>query len=425
MGATLTGILPALQEHYADSIKQVWVGTDKTINPILASMEIKAEDDGMGRGYIVPIEYGFGSSASATFTTAQAKAAGATTGSAALRDRWVVQAVEKNAVAVFSRQAIDGAKGDKGKAFDVITREIDSKIALIRDRIAMDVLEAGWGRAATIQTSGVSTVYVTVGTSAINRFQVGDDLQASSSIDGAVLRNSGTALTVVGINTDTGVLTMSANAASASWADGDIVFKDGDRENSSSPTKLCVTGLAEWVPTTAPTTALWGVTRTGIPALGGLRLDCSGFSDHSTALIKAAMRLQQYRRKADTCFVSCDDYAILAQDKEAVKTVTIELGPYKIGFDALKLATPAGSVNVVADSFLEQGKFYMGPFNDPVLAPKLIHNKGDSLVNIDDHDGNMFLRTTTTNYESRLYFRGNIAMACPGAFLVGYGLVSS
>lgn len=422
-GTSFTNLYPLLREHYHDSIEELFFTSDKDTTPFLANLETRSMEDGFGRAYIVPVEYGTGSSFSADFATAQAKSQGSTVGSAALRDRWSVSAVGLEGTCQWDRNALLAAsKGGEEKLIDAIDREMRAKVSGMKKRLAQYVWGDGWGAIGTI--SATSTTTITMSTSVVNRLDVGDDLVASSANAGtAAWRNTASAI-VTGINYDTGVVTLGTNPATLSWAVSDYVFQKGDHENSTNSNALVLWGMGAWVPTSAPSGTFCGITRTGIPQLCGIRYAVSG-EDHASALIGAANKLFKFgQSKASLGYVSPEDYAILCKDKESTKTVQIQLGKYNIGFDGVTVETVAGRVPIVPDPMLPQGTAYMGPFDDKRYAPFLAHN-GD-LVNIDDMAGFQLIPlASSTAYEMRLFFRGNMICPAPGKFIAISGLASS
>ena len=90
MGADQTVVSAALKEHYAKNVAKI-LWDDPQIDPLIGILEKRSgKYDAGGRSFIQPIQYGDGSSVSSTFSTAQSKAQGSTTGSANLYTRWSV-----------------------------------------------------------------------------------------------------------------------------------------------------------------------------------------------------------------------------------------------------------------------------------------------------------------------------------------------
>src|SRR5512136_2776425 len=122
MGANRSDVLSQLREHYATSVVEIFYTANKDINPILAEMDASAAEDGMGRKYITPIQYGTNSAAGADFTIAQAKATGTSIGSRAQYSRWETDPQEIHGFAVWERKALDAAMGkSSGDMFNVMT----------------------------------------------------------------------------------------------------------------------------------------------------------------------------------------------------------------------------------------------------------------------------------------------------------------
>src|SRR6266516_5201053 len=102
-GADQTSVSAALKEHYAKNMAKV-LWDDPQLTPCLGIMEKRSgKYDAGGRSFVAPIQYGDGSSISADFPTAQAKAQGTSTGASNLYTRWTVNAVSVNAVGLWDR----------------------------------------------------------------------------------------------------------------------------------------------------------------------------------------------------------------------------------------------------------------------------------------------------------------------------------
>lgn len=423
MGASLSNVLPHLREHYDDTVVDIFnVGDEesKTI-PLMMSLEQRSMDDAYGRGFIIPITTGLPTSVSHTFTTANTKAQGATTGSTASRARWVVQAVTLEGVATVTRDAIDGARDDDD-LFDILERQFNDETLAMRKRIAAELPQAGWGTVGgTI--SGITASTITLPPSVVNRLDIGMDLVASLPSPPQALK-SNTARQVTQIAPETGVVTLDGDPTALGWANGDIVYFAGDTQSTAGAAatdRIAITGIGEYVPAVAPTTALFSVTRTGVQAVAGLRFNATGL-DHATAFIQAANHLFVHgNTAADVCFCSGYDYAVLCADKESVKSVQIELGKYNIGFEGVSVMTLFGPMPIVPDSTMQQGQAWMGPFKNKRYAPFLVHT--GSLINLDDKDGNQMLRqASATSYDQRLYSRINLAFPAPGKFETVFNL---
>lgn len=417
---TLTAVLPLYKEHHNDQIAEVFHSSEG-ISPILAAFESKKNKDGAGRNYIQMVQHSTGAVASATFATSQTKAQGTAAGSGPGQTRFEIPAVKLEGLAIVSRDAIDAAEsGTTEEMFDVLDNAIKLGTEDMRNQLAYHVVERGWGRVGTI--TAITSTTVTIDPSLTNRVQVGESLVASSSESAATLRDSGDENEVTAVNSDTGVITFGTNP-DTDWDVGDVLFRSGNRENSANPSRLCVTGLRAWLDHTTASDVLHGVTRTGNEKLTGYRIDATDLT-RAQALLKGATKLHKNGSpNADLVYVSDEDFYELTADKDVQKNVEIKLGQYEIGFTGLGVHGLNGRmIKILSDANLEAGVAYMGPFNSKAERPFLFYN-GPALINIDDKDGQMMVRqASATNYEVRLYFRGNAVLPAPGKYAVIYNL---
>ena len=419
MPVSYASIAPQLHERYHDKAIQICVEEQNPkLSPLVAQLEMKPSTDveeAFGRGYVIPITTGRGGAVSNTFSSSRSISYGTDEGHAATNDRWVVTPTTKHATANWEREALLRAANSEEKLYDTMSAEIDARLGKLKLRLAIDLFEAGYGRAATIVGTPVaSPATVVVSASTINRFEIGDQLVAGATLTGAL--RSATALRVTGIDLDTYTLTLSASPLGLSWADGDTLFFFGDHTDS---TLTAPVGLQGYIPDTAPTATLFGVTRSGIPATSGRRRNCASF-DAETALYTVAADLTRSGAVPTSAHMSVADYMGMNLDKSRAKVVDVEVGKYNIGFSAVQLQTPGGAVNVFSEMLMEQGRFYMGDFKS-VHAPFIIHT--DDLINVDNFSGQELKDIdNATVYEMRWYSYLAIAFPGPGKFAVGYGL---
>ena len=425
MGANFTNVTPALKENVAKTAKDILFDVKK-MSPLFAHIQAKSgKYDAGGRKFVAPIRYGRGSSVGATFATTQTKASGSTTGSSVLYDRWEVPAVQLHATANFDRLVLDDIQGDSA-LFDFAQEEIDMKMELIRLELMKNLTTLGWGEIAKL--SAVTATTITVPTNLVNRLMVGDDIQASSAISTALLRNSGTALTITAIDPDTGIVTTSSNPTTAGYAVNDYIFRDGNRQNSATPARIMPLGLGAWLTDSinAPgvSDSFCNINRYGNWQTGGHRMSGASVAV-KTLLLKAAARLRKFTVGGKIkCFLSTGDFTTLCDslDTSAVATKQVEMKSpyYNIGWDALALRTPGGTIEISDDPLIADGDGFMGEFDEPENL-YLIYSQ--NLVNLDDNDGNAFLRgATTTTYEARMYSVLNLVCPAPGKFLRLYGV---
>lgn len=427
MGVTLTNTLPAFIEHVNKNIVQIFYEGGKGASAILAAAEAKSFNDGAGRNYIQRVAFNPGSAISATFSNAQGKAIGSTAGSSVVYKRFEIPAVTKEVVLQWHRDTMLAAEGGgEAEVFDVLESEYTAKTLRFRQILSEELTERGWGSVGQISGTPTTTT-IDVDNSIANRFNEGDDFVAADSESAdALLSATALRVTAVSMGATTTTLTLSGNPLALGWGASDFLFRPGDRQNSASPTRLCIAGLRAWVDSTAPTsTAFMGVDRTESPLnLGGHRMNAStAGDDHFTALIKMANRLDKMTgTPADVAYVSSEDMTIMQLDRERARMLEgLTIGKYKIGVQGFMLqGQQSGPIKVVVDKYLPQGTCWMGPFETKEFAPFLFHN--GELLNIDDMDGKELDRgATDTTLEMRCYFRGNYVVPAPGK----YGVITN
>lgn len=411
--------LNMLVEHVHDDIVQVLFEDSPVNSPVFAMADQKKMDDGMGTGYKIRLE------------TAPSAAVGYDAdivdeinedGGSGSRPGWhscTAQSVTVDAPFYFTRDELLAVEGNSAEAFDIMRRSVDSAIIGIRNRLCIQVNEKGWGTIG--QISAISSSTVTLPSYLVNRLNVGDRLVASVSEDTDVLLGTpaGDTLTVTAIDEDTGVVTLDDNPETV-WANSSSlwVFHAATRlatdPAATASNKKSIVGLPAWV----DTAAIFGLTRSGNPDLCGQTVSGSSLSTMD-ALLKAAERQFSRGRSATHAVVSARSFRLLQQDTNAVKTVTVQLGKYSIGFPKIDLMTAAGPVEVVADPFMPAGTGYLGPFGVKKYAPFFAYSTKGGLVSIDDIDDNKIVRTNVSGqraFKGTVYFRGQFIVPAPGMY---------
>jgi hypothetical protein len=167
-------------------------------------------------------------------------------------------------------------------------------------------------------------------------------LQASTANGGGAVKAG--SLTVVAVNRDSGVVTMSGNlsAGIATIAQNDFVFAKGDYDAK-------VKGLQAWLPPTAPTSGdnFFSVDRSAdVTRLAGIRFDGSAMPIEE-ALISAASRVAREGGKPTHCFMNYSDYADLEKALGS-KVQYIDLkATADVGFRGILINGPRGPIKVM------------------------------------------------------------------------------
>ncbi len=347
MSLDMTSFLAALKVHYTDESVENMVYKN---NPALAL--ISKMDSFTGLSLPLPIIYGNPQNRSNTFADGQAG-----TSTSAIK-QFSLTRVKDYSFAFIDNETMEASVGNTGAFMDAATAEIDGAINSLTRSTATKLFRSGWGDVGVIAASGISGAVVTLATASdACNFEPGQRIVFSDSQASDLLRNSGSALTVDGVDSVAGTVTFTANVSTLNEVVvGDWMFGKGDRENSATPTKLGISGFEAWVPASAPSsTAFFGVDRSKhVTRLGGLRQVSTG-DNLEEALIKGASLVAREGHALSHYFVSNQTWQNLVmslgskvQYMKSKVEAKLPSGAM-VGFDSLRVAGPKGPIEVVAD----------------------------------------------------------------------------
>ena len=384
---------PVLKELYPDGS----IERDLYKNHALLGM-IPKKQNFQGEHVKVPIQYGRSQNRSATFANAQGR------GSANKYDAWLLTMKRNYGFADIDNLTIESSKTNKGAFVDAVSEAMNGAIDGLARNHNIDLYRDGNGRIG--QRASVSGSTLTLSqVQDITSIEVDQVLVASPNLDGSSAR-TGT-ITVLTVDRDAGTFTFSGTITG--FADNDYLFFQGDIANKLS-------GLASWIPDTAPTSSLfYGVDRSvDVTRLGGIRFDGSTLS-HREALFRASVRLDREGATPDYTFMNPDNYAALLSELETDamydKAQAKFLGKtdYGISYNALVVNGPRGVIRVISDRDCPVGKSYMLTMDSLVL-----YSIGEP-VRVFDLDGTPMLRQATADgVEIRCFSYSNLVVKSPG-----------
>lgn len=359
----------------------------------------------------VAFQYGSPQGRGAAFSVAQGNI------TPSVYDAVSVPRAKDYAFAEITGEMIDAAKDNEYALLDGLKREIDNAFYTVARSIAAALFGAGGGARGKIgaTTTLASPTLVLDDPNTVVNFEVGMVLNLGATDGTTGAKRTGT-LTIIGINRDTGTLTVNANISTISGAAlGDFVFQNGDFES----TRSMLTGLAGWIPWTAPTGGdnFFGLDRSKDPTrLAGLRFDGSGGPIEET-IIKAAARLVREGGKPDLCVLNPLDYAnlIVALGSKVI-IENKQLPDADIGMTAVKIHGPKGPIDVITDANCPTGFFYLltsstWRFKTLLAAPRILGESGDGLK--------LLRSPNSDSYQIRIGYYGNLLCDAPGWNLVG------
>jgi hypothetical protein len=390
MALNMTTFAAALKQHYTNERIENMVYKD---NPFLA-MVAKYEDFG-GENLKLPIKYGIPQGRSATFSDAQANKT-----NTQLKAFLLTRQADYS-LASIANETIEASKGNANAFMEAATVEIDGAIESATRSLAIACFGDGSGAIGQVlaTTSSVAT-FTLKQIDDVTNFEVGMQLKLNATKTGSSGTLS-TAVTVDGINRDTGVITLSA---SASLTADHFIYQEGDYDAK-------IKGLNAWVPSSAPgsTDSFFGVNRSSdATRLGGIRFDGSSLPIEE-ALIGGASRVAREGGKPDVCFMNYSNFADLEKALGSkVSYVDVKASP-EIGFRGILVHGPRGPIKVIPDQNCPKDVAFMLQMDVWKLyslgkAPKIL-----------DSDGLKFLRDSSADsVEVRVGYYAQLGCRGPG-----------
>jgi hypothetical protein len=311
------------QSDFTPFLKQFWTPLRKEAtrykkHPFLGM--VRKNTSVGGDNCNIPIDVDDGAEGSADFTTAQTIAKNTSSFKKKFQFDWVESfqlARVRNGVLRQSRrvpeQALMSAAKETEKAQKILMRKLGRAI-----------YRTGYGEKGVIDTTTTLTTKIIILATASDArfFKIGDQLQFSSSLSGATLRDSGDFISVTGIDVDAGKITTDCptdlQTSITGIATGDTIFARGDRQNSATPTRLLMPGLGAWIPDTAPTAGdAFGTNSVDrsvwVSRLAGLRFPAAGTQAGPVEeiLLKALAQCGDQEADVDTIFCAPGIYSDL------------------------------------------------------------------------------------------------------------------
>lgn len=393
MALNLTNFDAALKVHYtADRIENLTYPT----NPLFAMLS-KTQDFG-GRNLPVPIIFGNPQGRSASFTNAQNNVT-----NTQITD-FILTRVTDYGLATIDGEVIEASQGDNNAFMRAVATEIDGTLASLARSASIAMYGSGSGTIGQLSaTSGVTTVITLADINEITNFEVGMTLQLSTADGGGTVKTGTTAIT--DIDRDLGTVTVATSLATFTpiGAVNDFIFVQGDYDAKMS-------GLAAWLPTTAPSATLFfGVDRTSdVTRLGGIRIAGAG-APIEEVIIDATKRVGREGGRPDKLFLSYERWGELDKSLGSkVQYVDLTVDG-RVGFTGIRVNGPNGPIDVVPDTNCPDPRGYllqmsMWKFYGLGRIPRIFREDGLTVLR----------QSTADGVEVRALYRGQMGCRAPG-----------
>lgn len=383
-------------------MKELWLGKDYASQaydaksrPLLTAI---SKDESVGGKYTqVPCLVEDSQGLGATFATAQ------TNTYPALLKTFSVTTVKAYSIARVDGDAIALSKNDRGSLVRAVELAMNSAINSLANKLETGLFRtAGGGLGTVVETSGTTA---TMGTSLrdINNFSPNMSIVFAAD-ESSALRDSGKALTVSSVNRTSGTMVLGGNLSTISGLQTlDTIFREGDYVSASDV--LNISGLASWIPASAPGSGLFfGVNRTTDTRLGGFRYTGTGMTIEEAIINAASLLAENGSGATDTVLISFSDFrTLLAELGSKVQRTPGKLG--QAGFSTITVYGPKGEMEVLPCAKCPAGHAYIGE----MASLKLL--SAGPVMQVLAEDGQEWIKVYNQDaYECRIGFYGNLAV---------------
>lgn len=416
---------------YTAFLKQYWTPLRKEATRFKKHpffYKVRKDEKAGGLQCVVALDHDDGPEGSATFGTAQAIAA--TSGTGSQRKQMVFNWVESFQLAQMRNTVIRETRNVPEQALMKAAEETTKAQKVLARKIARALYRTGYGEKGVIASTTTLTTKVInlTNVSDARFFKIGDRLQFAQSLSGHVLRDGGDFVSVVSVDYDAGTVTTDAptnlQTSITGIATGDFIFASGDRQDSATPTRLLMPGLAAWIPDTAPAAAdsFGGIDRSvGIVARNaGLRYPASGTAAGPIleTFLRAMAVAGDYEADISDVFCAPNVYSDLLIAFEGRKRAMQDDKMAKMGFSGFTIDAGLGSpVNIIRDGDCPPSRAYALNMETWVLQSlgEVIQN--DLLSNGKDDQAGRDVENNS-GLEWRYVFHGHLACNEPGQNMV-------
>lgn len=334
-------------------------------HPTLDSMK-KVGGLGLNNNYVVAYGDGQGAAAGTNFSTAQANIS-------------PIKGVQFSmAPKIRYRLAqVDGVSsvlsmGDPNAFESLVVGEMRGNANGMTNDLGFDTFRDGTGGRGTRASASTNVITLTAKSDARNFF-IGMTVKAGTSTTS--LRTGST--TVTAVDFDAGTVTLASAAGITSFADNDILFREGETGN------ILMEGFASIIPLTAPAVGVdsfRGKDRGVAPGLlAGSRLAADGSTPEELAM-RVATAIFDAGGDSDSLIMSPINAQALCNRGSAKITYPEGGGTMNIGFTGAVLQSPAGTLKLISDPDCPGNRGYVLKKSTWQLeygGPSLIHSTYD------------------------------------------------
>lgn len=328
---------------------------------------------------------------SADFSSAQGMASGNT---ATIGSQFEAAWSESNEPVRVSAKVIAQTRNNNAAWTSAIKFAMDSGLRVAAHRLSVALYTQGWGELGQL-ASVSSATFKFARASDIYRVFKGIKLVYADELNTTALR-SATAQTILAVDYNTNLVTMSGNLSTPGGVNTDWVFTLGDREDSATPSRLRPVGFDGYFPvqpvTDTTISTLYGVVRSSNTRLYGNYVDASTTSIQD-GLIDAARLCSSIGNAEElVATISPADFSTLAKSMGSNIRYTDVAGKGNLGFRTISVYADGVDVPVLSDKYCPDGTGWVGnPKEFEVAsmgpAPHIWSDDGSRILRISDDNG--------------------------------------
>jgi hypothetical protein len=344
----LAAMNAALKELYSGQVVENLVYAD---NPFFAM--VKKNTDFGGKYKPIPIITGVSQGRSSQFSYAQANQ------SAVQVQSFLLTRVSDYSIATIDNQTMLASRTDKMSFLEGSKLLIDGAIRSCTNSIASALFRAGTGSIGQLASSGgITAGVITLANPAdVVQFEINMVLQAAATDGGTPRAALGY---VVSVDRSAGTVTVSATAmggaagSPSGWSNSDYLLVQGD-------SNLKCSGLAAWLPATAPTSgdSFYGVDRSvDTWRLGGGRYNGSAQSIEE-ALIDGSSLVAREGGKPKQCITNFASWGALEKSLGSKVVYVDHKGPAEIAFRGIRVHGANTTIDVFPDRNCQASTAYL------------------------------------------------------------------
>ena len=409
-----------LKQTYPNGIVPIDYARAKTL-ALLKKSKGTIVSGPFGAGFVQPLKYGNPQAGSATYATGYAQASS----EYSRYSQWFLTPGE-----LFQFARVNGKltriSDGTGSFVNAMVSEIENARNALTRMVEIFLGGDGWGCLGQIDQTAASVSSTTLTLAypwQARMFEIGMALVASASLKADALR-SATPIKITKVDASAGTLTMATAGNGSSWAVGDYLFRDGDRQNlgNSTAARIVPCGFNAFIPQTAPSAAqtLFTVDQSLSVRTGGNRRDAStGGGNIEEVLLDTSADIDAQGGVMTHCVLGTKTHSKLVKsmlNKTYFDVEDIDGAP--LGFRGVLLAGASGDMLCYSDGAFPEGVAWQFSFDDVGI----IHT-GKDLITLEEKDGLQFREVAgSDDWMARLVSSWQFYCDAPGHAGVAYNL---